>query len=171
VGSRALPLCLRPKTALRGLSAEGANYGRRSWPCRYSSCGGRFPDWLPPTRLPQRLRPHFTACLLGYPAFRPVNRTREPCLPLSTGESQNSLGAAFRPDPGRPSGFFGDLEKLWALESIALTEDAFVMTRKNRGINETPGKGLSESSTRRETSLILPSHETTSHQRVSGRAI
>jgi hypothetical protein len=36
-------------------------------------------------------------------------------------------------------GFFGDLEKFRALERVALTKYAFVMTRKNRRVNEKRG--------------------------------
>ena len=36
------------KTAIRGLYAEGADYGRRSWPCSYPPRGSRFPGGVSP---------------------------------------------------------------------------------------------------------------------------
>ena len=82
---------------LRGLLARGADYGRRSWPCRSSSCGGRFPDWLPLTRLPQRLRPHFTACLRGMRAITPLwgsSRYHSRGIPLRK-QLRTSVGPAW----------------------------------------------------------------------------
>ena len=65
-------------------------------------------------------------------------------------------------------GFPIAITKFCTLDNIAFF-DKHLECLEKRGIQEAPGKGLSETPTRRETSRIMPSHETTSHQRVSGR--
>ena len=66
------------------------------------------------------------------------------------------------------SGFPIAITKFCTLDNIVLF-DKHLECLEKRGIQETLGKGLSETPTRRETSRIMPSHATTSHQRVSGR--
>jgi hypothetical protein len=56
-----------------------------------------------------------------------------------------------------PVGFPIALTKFCTLEHIALS-DKHLECLEKRGINETPGKGFSKTHTRRETSLIMPSH-------------
>jgi hypothetical protein len=65
-------------------------------------------------------------------------------------------------------GFPIAITKFCTLDNITLF-DKHLECLEKRGRQETHGKRLSETPTRRETSRIMPSHETTSHQRVSGR--
>jgi hypothetical protein len=65
------------------------------------------------------------------------------------------------------TGFPIAITKFCTLDTIALF-DKHLERLEKRGIQEIPRKGLSETSTRREMSRIMPSHETTSYQRVSG---